>query len=219
MIKLKIVAYKKETFAESDKVGEYTVRFNPEKLNESYSIKYNETQAEGSSGNTPKFIKIVPNELTISILFDKTIIKTDEEVPEVDDQIEDFKALVYDYQGVTHRPNFVKLTWGTFMFKGQLKEITINYEIFDSDGVPLRARAECTFMQVIDNQTRSGLESPTSPDLTHVYLIKEGDSLPLISDKYYGDPSYYLDLARVNHLDGFRELKAGDQLVIPPLSK
>jgi hypothetical protein len=219
MIKLKIEAYKKDTFAENDKIGEYTVRFNPEKLNESYTIKYNETQPDGSSGNAPKFVKIIPNELTISILFDKTIIKSNEVIPDVDDQIEAFKKIVYDYTGETHRTNYVKLSWGTFIFKGQLKELTLNYEIYNSDGVPLRAKANCTFMQVIDNQTRSGVESRSSPDLTHIYIIREGDSLPMISDKYYGDPSYYIELAQVNELDNFRNLRAGDQLVIPPLTK
>ncbi|MCK5703624.1 MAG: LysM peptidoglycan-binding domain-containing protein, partial [Cyclobacteriaceae bacterium] len=58
-----------------------------------------------------------------------------------------------------------------------------------------------------------------SPDLTHFKIVKEGETLPLIAKKIYGDSKYYLEIARVNNINNFRRLKTGQQLVLPPIDK
>jgi len=58
-----------------------------------------------------------------------------------------------------------------------------------------------------------------SPDLTHVRLIKAGDNLPSLCSQIYGDPSYYLAVARANQIDNFRELVPGTNVFFPPLEK
>jgi len=45
-----------------------------------------------------------------------------------------------------------------------------------------------------------------------------GDTLDLIADNNYDDPSYYLQLARANRLKNFRKLKPGMRLILPPIS-
>jgi nucleoid-associated protein YgaU len=47
--------------------------------------------------------------------------------------------------------------------------------------------------------------------------VKEGDTLPMLAYEVYGDSAYYLELARVNGLDDFRNLKAGDRIFFPPV--
>jgi nucleoid-associated protein YgaU len=57
----------------------------------------------------------------------------------------------------------------------------------------------------------------SSPDLSHIVLVREGDTLPLLCASIYGDPSYYPDVARFNGLLEFRDLKPGAKLHFPPL--
>jgi len=56
-----------------------------------------------------------------------------------------------------------------------------------------------------------------SPDLTHLIEIKQGDTLPLICNRVYGDPSYYMEVARYNNLVNFRKLVPGTKLYLPPI--
>ena len=51
------------------------------------------------------------------------------------------------------------------------------------------------------------------------YTVKPGDELLLITYDIYGDPHYYLQLARANRLTDFRTLRAGTTLNFPPLDK
>jgi nucleoid-associated protein YgaU len=49
--------------------------------------------------------------------------------------------------------------------------------------------------------------------------VKAGDSLPALCYQIYGDPGYYLEVARFNRLDDFRRLQPGTRVVFPPVRK
>ena len=49
--------------------------------------------------------------------------------------------------------------------------------------------------------------------------MQEGDSLPLMCHRIYGDARYYLEVARTNALVDFRSLRPGTELLFPPLEK
>jgi len=57
----------------------------------------------------------------------------------------------------------------------------------------------------------------SSPDLTHVRVVKSGDTLPLLCKEIYGSSQYYLRVAAHNGLDDFRNLLPGQTLSFPPL--
>ena len=103
------------------------------------------------------------------------------------------------YNGNIHRPNYLKVVWGTLQVKRcVLKSASIAYKLFKSDGVPLRAIITATFTDSSDDQTRVALAQDESADLTHVRLIKAGDTLPALCYQIYGDPLRYLQVAEAN---------------------
>ena len=57
-----------------------------------------------------------------------------------------------------------------------------------------------------------------SPNRTHVVRVRAGDTLPLLCQRIYGNPGYYLQVARFNHLVDFPQLKPGQILTFPPLN-
>ena len=57
------------------------------------------------------------------------------------------------------------------------------------------------------------------PDLTHIRVVKEGDTLPSMANDIYGDFSYYLEVAKANNLQDFRNLIPGQKLYFPPFDK
>lgn len=218
--KLKITSYKKDTFSNSDKVGEFIVRFNPTTIEHQYDIVYDETQAAGSSGSENKYQFSKPEIISFDLIFENTFIAEDEKKKyNVAKAIEKFKKVIIDFNGSIHRPNYLRLSWGKFTFKGQVKDLSFTYTSFTRDGMPLQATASVSFIEVINIKTRLAEENKSSPDLTHIITIREGDTLPGLCYDIYGDPAYYLAVAKFNEINNFRKLQAGDRVILPPLDR
>lgn len=222
LTKLKIIGYKDDKFTQFIADGTFFTLLNPEKYVLNYNVEYAEAQGQGTSASAPKYVRTPPESLDLEFLFDKTgIIKGQDNslgvgiVPE----IELFKKIVFDYGGDEHKPNYVVIGWGTLLFKGMLLNMSIEYKLFTPDGIPLRAAVSANFKGTVEENLRVALENNNSPDLTHVRVVKEGDTLPLMTFRIYGDSKYYLEVARANNLSNFRRLKPGQKINFPPIEK
>ncbi len=218
--KLKIVSY--DDPKTKKPIGDpWDVMVNPETYNKKVEIKYSDKQPQGTSGKQPKFTKIEPDKIEFELLFDRTGVVNDL-VPGdlgVDEDINKLKELTVEYKGDKHRPRFVGLYWGTLKFDGCLETMDISYKLFDGGGLPLRAVAKVTFTGSIEDAKRLAKENSQSPDLTHIRIVKEGDTLPLLCHQVYGDSKYYISVAAVNGLNDFRNLRKGERIMFPPLEK
>lgn len=94
--------------------------------------------------------------------------------------------------------------------------MTKKFTMFNSDGVPVRARLNITLKE-FKMQLNSRERELQSPDKTKVYIAKQGDSLWAIAYREYGDPDMWRPIAQKNNIYDPRFLKPGTELVIPPL--
>jgi hypothetical protein len=191
---------------------------NPETYAYKYKIEFCDTQGQGSSGTALKFNKMPPQEFNFDFLFDGTGVITNILTPPlpVPDQLDLFRHQILQYQGEIHRPYYLKIHWGTLLFKGVLTAMDIEFKLFQPDGTPLRAIAKCSFKGTIEENLRVAMENPMSPDITHGRTVTASDTLPRLTKKIYNDQKYYVDVAGFNHLDGFRQVKTGLNLFFPP---
>lgn len=234
LTKLKIKAYSDPQFSNEVADGEFTTLVNPEKYTFNYKIEQNDDQASGTSDLAPNFNKKLPEDLDLQFLFDRTGViihygsnpdeSSDDTVFKdkgegIIDDIEKFKKVILDYNGDEHKPNYVMILWGTLLFKGSLTEMSVEFKLFKSDGTPLRAVAKAKFKGFVEDDLRVAKENNQSPDLTHLRMVKEGDTLPLMSHRVYGDSKYYLEVAKVNELTSFRRLEVGKEIFFPPIEK
>lgn len=232
--KLKVVAYSDPQFNDKVGDGEFTTLVNPEKYTFNYKIEQNEDQASGTSDLSPKFNKKLPEDLELEFLFDRSGVIVHygsdpgsssgnkvfkDEGDGIIDDIEKFKKVILDYNGDEHKPNYLMISWGTLLFKGSLTEMSIEFKLFKPDGTPIRAVAKAKFQGFVEDDLRVAKENNQSPDLTHVRVVKEGDTLPLMSHRIYGDSKYYLEVARVNEITSFRKLEIGKEIFFPPIEK
>jgi len=117
----------------------------------------------------------------------------------------------------THRPPFVRVSWGMGKLTvfGNVEGFNYNYTFFNADGIPLRAEVSITVVEL----EFEGKTLFQSPDITKLPTVIEGDSIVSLSEKYYNNKKYFLKLAAVNNLSSFRRLKKGSSLEIPPIKK
>jgi nucleoid-associated protein YgaU len=231
LTKIKITAYKSSGFEEEKKIseGEFVTLVNPEGYTRSYKVKYKDQQASGTKAQQMKFEKIEPEDLDLEFLFDKTgalpgTFKStdntgiqDEGKEGVWPDIEKFKKVVYNFKGEMHQPPFLIIQWGELLFKCVLREMSINFKLFRPDGTPLRAVAKAKFTSTVENELRVRQEGKASPDITHMRVVKAGDTLPMLAYQVYEDPAYYIQVARANNLYNFRDLEPGANIYFPPL--
>lgn len=232
LTKLKIKAFSDEQFSEEVADGEFRTLLNPETYMFKYKIEQNDDQASGTSASAPRFNRALPEDLELEFVFDRTGVLTDygadgtnddktfkDEGRGVIDDVEHFKKVVFDYNGEEHKPNYLIISWGTLLFKGSLAEMDITFKLFKPDGTPLRAVAKAKFKGFVEDNLRVAMENNSSPDLTHVREVKEGDTLPLMTYRIYGDSKYYLEVAKANRITNFRKLQVGRQIFFPPIEK
>lgn len=215
--KLLLRAYSAPDYAESSFIDSFESYVNPNELTIAYEMEYDSAQGSGTTGSRMDFKKVKPGDLSLAFFLDGTGangVKID-----VQEQVEKFQT-VTGYNGDIHRPNYLKVAWGTIQVKRcVLKSASIAYKLFKPDGTPLRATITAVFIDAVEDQTRVALAQDSSPDLTHQRVLRAGQSLAGLCEQIYGDPLLYLKVARANGFDGVRGLPAGTRVRFPPLQK
>lgn len=214
LTKMKIVAFKDPDF--SSKLGEYDVLVNPENYKQKNEQQYSTTDTtNGSSAQTTKYKGGGSGLFEIVLFFDGTGVITKDKVA---DQVKKVKDLIYKYNGDIHEPNYLRVYWGTqSLFQGRLKSWNVNYTMLDMDGSPLRAEATAILIASVSVKKKALEEKKNSSDLTHVRTVLDGDNLPLMCYRIYGDSSYYIKVAQHNNITNFRAIKPGDVITFPPV--
>lgn len=214
--RLLIQSYEQADFS-GEGIGEFEAYVNPNEITLAYEMEYDSAQGSGTTGSRMEFKKIKPGDLSLTFFIDGT--GANGRRADVQQEVEKFQK-VTGYNGNIHRPNYLKVVWGTLQVKRcVLKSASISYKLFKPSGVPLRAIITANFTDTADDQTRVALARDESPDLTHVRLVKAGDTLPLMCYRIYGSAMYYLEVARANGIDHFRQLEPGRKVFFPPLEK
>lgn len=214
--KLLIIAYEKPDYSGSP-ASKFESYLNPNEITLSYELEWDAAKGSGSTNSRMNFKKAKPGDLSLTFFIDGT--GADGRELKVQEKVEEFQV-VTGYNSKIHRANYLKVMWGTLAVKRcVLKSASIAYKLFKPDGVPLRAVITATFTDNSDDKTRMAMAQDESPDLTHIRLVKAGDTLPQMCFNIYGDPRYYLDVALQNRLDNFRQLKPGTRIFFPPIQK
>jgi len=117
------------------------------------------------------------------------------------------------------RPPVCTFHWGNYWsFKGVIENITIKFTLFTSQGLPVRATASMTMLQVKDDGTYPA-QNPTSggEGMRAARTVEWGDTLDLIAFREYGDATKWRPLAQANNLEDPRALRPGQKLVVPDI--
>lgn len=214
----------------------FEVMFNPESYSLRYQNVYQSYQGINTSARTAKYSLSKPSELSLKLIFDNSGIVTDPSLAgalltgsalinkssgknDVHKRVQQFLDLTAFMDGQIHEPKFLKIEWGDLIFNCRLASVNISYTLFNRSGQPTRAELDTEFVGDIDDSKRLKLENKSSPDLTHVRTVNADETLPLMANRVYGNPNYYIQLAQANQINNFRKLRVGSNIVLPPLDK
>jgi hypothetical protein len=159
----------------------------------------------------------MPRSFTLEFTLDGSGVNMEGAKIPVTAQVLLFRAVTTKIVGAIHRPSYLIVQYGTFISKCVLKSSSVTYTMFDSFGLPIRAKVSAEFIERTPTGLTGLLNMLSSPDLTHRVEVKEFSLLPLLTYRTYNNQDYYLQVARANKIKNFRRLKPGT-LVMPPIA-
>lgn len=227
LLKMLILSY--NTDRDGNKIGipvPYPVMYNPESFTKKVKTVLRSRRVTGDAGEEQEYGGNAADSVSFEFLFDATggsVNSINGEAAKllggVDAEIELFLFLTSARDPSAHQSRKLTLVWGTFIFDCILETASVNYTLFSSIGRPIRAKVSATFKGNKLRLLQAAFDKLFSADLTHVHVVKAGETLPLIAKKIYDDPSLYLEIAKINNLKNFRSLKPGMELILPPVNK
>lgn len=202
----------------------FEAMYNPTSVTRSFAVDWAKIKALGDNAK-PEYTGQQPSSLSLTLTLDGTgvedmgILRIGQK--SVAERLEDFHKITTRVQGETHEPAYLRIDWGEAIpsFDCRLTSYDLKYSLFDRDGKVLRVEINAKFISDESAETQAAEKAKTSsPDLTHSRIVRAGDTLPLLTRQIYGSDARYLELARFNDLDDFRNLTPGQVLEFPPMA-
>jgi nucleoid-associated protein YgaU len=110
-------------------------------------------------------------------------------------------------------------------FNAVCEQLSVQYTLFKPNGVPIRALVKLQLTQVEEAKgaTTGGAakrQNPTTMGIAGLRstVVRDGDSLPSIAYREYGDATTWRTIAEANGIDDPLALKRGTVLSIPRLA-
>jgi hypothetical protein len=113
------------------------------------------------------------------------------------------------------------MTWGTTERVVQLQRVTVTFDQYSTQGVPLAATVTMTMIDVPQLAEQEEPQNPTSGGIpgrsSHVMVT--GEDLIGLATQTYGAPRYWKPLAQANNIDDPLRVGAGRQIYLPSPSE
>lgn len=210
-------------------IDKFVAMYNPSSLSMSHQNVFEDLQGLNTFGRQARYSHARSESLAVDLVIDGTGVSeflltrvVGLGSGSVSAQIDAFLALTFYMDGDIHQPKFLRLEWGEGVlaaFDCRLDRVDIEYKSFARNGAPLRAELKVVFIADVEATKQNSAVGKSSPDLSHVRIVRAGDTLPLLCQQVYGSPAHYIRVARYNRLSDLRELTPGQELVFPPLEK
>jgi hypothetical protein len=201
--------------------------FNPTDFTVAKTNNWTFKEIKGNSFPPPEYGGGLPRELTLNLLLDSTLVPSTPTVMSMCDDLFKMMEVPGGQQagGAESRPAFVTFSWGAYLgFKAACTSLTVAYQLFKPNGEPIRAEVRMTLKQTEPASTASASTANKSGNPTTralpgvaVHTVQEGDSLPGIAYKAYGDATRWRTIAEANGVDNPLHLRRGSALTLPKL--
>jgi hypothetical protein len=195
-------------------------QFNPKELALAKTATWKREAAKGSAtASPPQFTGAQPSKLTLEMFLDASA-KQDTSVVTKVEQL--FSLTVPTAASLTAKkasPPWVVFRWGSLTgFLAYVSQVQAKYTMFTPAGLPIRATCQVTLDELAGEAPK---QNPTSGGLVphRVHEVVQGDTLPAIAYREYGQAALWRAVADLNRIDDPTRLRPGHRLLLPPLEE
>ena len=188
-----------------------TVLFNPTDLSVERNSHYASMPVPGLSMPILQYLRGESDVLHLELFLDRTDQSSD-----VENDLSDLESFVV-IDSSLHAPPVVEFAWGKFSFTGVVTSLRQKMTLFSEDGRVLRARLTLSLRSYKSAEVQLRELKLSSPDRSHVRVLREGETLAHIANEVYGDPRLWRPIAAANGIERPRFIAPGTPLWIPAL--
>jgi hypothetical protein len=202
--------------------GKLEVPFNPTEYSIDRETTFAEVAIPGLDAPVLQYVRGNGDRMTFELFLDVTDTMKDGQVEtgqSVRDLfIEPLQKLLLQHEKL-HAPPPVSVLWGrkVVMPSAVATALSVKYVLFDTEGLPVRATANLTLREHHSAADQLGAARLASPDLTNVATVRQGDTLPAIAFREYGDATQWRQIGVANDRTNPLTLTPGEQLVVPKI--
>lgn len=216
-----MTAVERASLREENGPGEVRFHFNPTTIGYSRQAQFNRQPTQGSAAEPPtQFTGVDATQLQLQLLFDAMgAAKADGVQPEID-QLVAWTKLPEGADAAAASPAKLLFTWGrlkivdTSTFRCHLERLQVTMEMFDPDGVPLRATVAVTLKSAAPEPQPTNPTSGTERSRRR-RVLRPGQTLQQIAHAEYGDPGLWRAVADLNGIDDPMRLRAETEILLP----
>lgn len=191
------------------------VDYNPEEYTINRDNNFASQSIPGLSGPLVQFVAGNQRTLEMELLFD-TWDTPNLQKQDVRNEVRRVTGLM-EIDPALHAPPLLKVIWASLEFRCVLSRATQRFIMFTSQGVPVRARLNVTFSEVIDPLQEIKKVKRETADFSKVYTVGDDDTISAIAAKLYNNPLLWRAIAIENGITNPRAIATGQQLLVPAL--
>jgi nucleoid-associated protein YgaU len=211
------MALEKATLTNTVSGEKVAVLFNPEEYTVNRDLTYAQMAVPGLSAPVVQFVHGNAQTLEMELLVDS--YETNDQVAAGSDvRVLTQKVVsLMDIAPTLHAPPPLIFSWGSLTFTCVLQKCSQRFVLFRADGVPVRARLQMTFSEFRNVEMEAREIKRETADYTKTHLVLEGETLPSIAFKVYGDAERWRPIALRSGIDDPSSLVIGQRLAVPRL--
>jgi hypothetical protein len=160
--KINFRAFKNNAFEEKDAIShaEYAAMINPASITRTLNVVNNKKGSRGSAHSDGQWMGLESETLNFDLIFDGTGL-VDPSRTDIDQEIDKFLKVVYICPETNNEASFVEIVYGKLNVLCKLQSMSINYQLFDREGHPVRAKLSCSFITVQKPKIKKDKKSST----------------------------------------------------------
>jgi LysM repeat protein len=206
---------KQLTIEDEDRGTQLTVLYNPEEYTVNNDNNFAVQNVPGLGSPIVQFVNGNQRTLEVELFFDTydtpTLPKQD--VREQTGPVVGLMAI----DGDLHAPPILRVKMASLNLRCVLSRVSERFIMFMPDGVPVRARLNCTFIEYADPEQEAKAANLQTADFSKVHVVARGDTLSAIAAALYQDPTLWRPIALANRIANPRALSPGQALRVPAL--
>lgn len=207
--------------------------YNPSELTFEKGVQLAEIGIPGLNAPLQQFVRGLAEKLSVELFFDTTESGMAAGAKSVTEHTDRIYALTR-IEPSGHAPPPVTFIWGKSVtglnlpagsgsqrregFKGVVESVKHRFTLFSPAGVPLRAIVNLTIREFAPIHEQLARGNPSSPDRTHLHVLREREQLANVAARYYARPGSWREIAESNGIDDPRRLTPGQLLQVPAIT-